>query len=194
MLIAGTGSGVGKTTIALALMAALRSRGVKVQPFKCGPDFIDGGHHSAVCGRASRYLDTCMIGDKENRHIFLRASADADIALVEGMMGVFDGVAGAGEEGSSAEIAKLLGLPVVLVEAQAAGVPCLVSDAVTRDADIATGLLRFTGLQSGAAAWAVSPAASRTAPVRTEPASVRWLRLEWRVIKVRSSLTGGWRR
>jgi len=114
-LIAGTASGVGKTTVTLAVMAGLRSRGVVVQPFKCGPDFIDGGHHSAICGRASRNLDTWMLSGEENRRLFLRASAGASFSLVEGVMGLFDGVAGSGEEGSSAEIAKLLGLPVVLV-------------------------------------------------------------------------------
>jgi len=115
VMIAGTASGVGKTTVALAVMAGLRSRGTVVQPFKCGPDFIDGGHHSAICGRTSRNLDTWMLSGDANRRIFLRASARASFSLVEGVMGLFDGVAGSGEEGSSAEIAKLLGLPVVLV-------------------------------------------------------------------------------
>jgi cobyrinic acid a,c-diamide synthase len=115
LLIAGTASGVGKTTVALAVMAGLRSRGLVVQPFKCGPDFIDAGHHSAICGRASRTLDSWMLPGTTNRSIFSNACSDADIAVVEGMMGLFDGVSGASEEGSSAEIAKLLDLPVVLV-------------------------------------------------------------------------------
>ena len=115
LMVAGTASGVGKTTVALALMAALRERGYRVQPFKCGPDFLDGGHHSAICGRASRNLDTWMLDGPSNSAIFATANRDADIAIVEGMMGLYDGVAGGGEDGSSAQIAKILGLPVVLV-------------------------------------------------------------------------------
>jgi len=114
-IVAGTASGVGKTTVALALMAALRERGYSVQPFKCGPDFLDAGHHSTICGRASRNLDTWMLNGSANRAIFASASRDADAAIVEGMMGLYDGVAGGGEDGSAAQIAKLLGLPVVLV-------------------------------------------------------------------------------
>lgn len=114
-MVAGTASGVGKTTTALALMAALSERGLRVQPFKCGPDFLDTGHHSAICGRTSRNLDTWMLNRDANRETFMSASQDADAAVVEGMMGLFDGVAGEGEAGSSAEIAKLLDLPIVLV-------------------------------------------------------------------------------
>jgi cobyrinic acid a,c-diamide synthase len=114
-MVAGTASGVGKTTVALTLMAMLRERGLRVQPFKCGPDFLDTGHHSAICGRASRNLDTWMLDDEANRAIFSSASRNADVAIVEGMMGLYDGVAGGGEDGSAAQIAKLLDLPVVLV-------------------------------------------------------------------------------
>lgn len=114
-MVAGTASGVGKTTVALTLMAMLQERGLRVQPFKCGPDFLDTGHHSAICGRASRNLDTWMLDDKANRAIFSSGCHNADAAVVEGMMGLYDGVAGGGEEGSAAEIAKLLALPVVLV-------------------------------------------------------------------------------
>jgi cobyrinic acid a,c-diamide synthase len=114
-MVAGTASGVGKTTAALALMAALQERGYRVQPFKCGPDFLDTGHHTAICGRVSRNLDTWMLDGEANRAVFTSASRDADAAIVEGMMGLYDGVAGGTEEGSAAEIAKLLGLPVVLV-------------------------------------------------------------------------------
>ncbi|GGH04934.1 cobyrinate a,c-diamide synthase [Silvibacterium dinghuense] len=114
-MVAGTGSGVGKTTLALALMAAFRERGQVVQPFKCGPDFLDTGHHMAICGRTSRNLDTWMLPAEANRELFDSACRDADVAIVEGMMGLFDGKSGEGERGSAAEIAKLLDLPVVLV-------------------------------------------------------------------------------
>jgi cobyrinic acid a,c-diamide synthase len=114
-MVAGTASGVGKTTVALTLMAMLRERGLCVQPFKCGPDFLDTGHHSAICARASRNLDTWMLDAEANRAIFSSASRNADAAIVEGMMGLYDGVAGGGEDGSAAQIAKLLDLPVVLV-------------------------------------------------------------------------------
>jgi cobyrinic acid a,c-diamide synthase len=114
-VFAGPASGVGKTTVTLSLMAALRKRGLTVQPFKCGPDFIDGGHHARVCGRASRNLDGWMLSAEANRQIFYRNAANADVCVVEGVMGLFDGVDGKSEAGSTAEIAKWLGLPVVLV-------------------------------------------------------------------------------
>jgi cobyrinic acid a,c-diamide synthase len=114
-IVAGPASGVGKTTVALALMAALRKRGLTVQPFKCGPDFIDGGHHARVCGRASRNLDGWMLSANANRAIFSRGAEEADLCVIEGMMGLFDGVDGNSEAGSTAEIAKWLRLPVILV-------------------------------------------------------------------------------
>jgi cobyrinic acid a,c-diamide synthase len=114
-VIAGPASGVGKTTVTLSLMAALRKRGLAVQPFKCGPDFIDGGHHARVCGRASRNLDGWMLSAEANRRVFYRNAADADVCVVEGVMGLFDGVDGQSEAGSTAEIAKWLGLLVILV-------------------------------------------------------------------------------
>jgi cobyrinic acid a,c-diamide synthase len=114
-VIAGSASGVGKTTVTLSLMAALRKRGLTVQPFKCGPDFIDGGHHARVCGRPSRNLDGWMLSAETNRRIFYRNAADADVCVVEGVMGLFDGVDGKSEAGSTAEIAKWLQLPVILV-------------------------------------------------------------------------------
>lgn len=114
-LVAGTASGVGKTTVALALMAALRRQGHIVQPFKCGPDFLDPSHHTMLCQRPSRNLDTWMLSLEANRNLFAKAVRDADWAVIEGMMGLYDGVDGASDAGSSAEIAKLLHVPIVLV-------------------------------------------------------------------------------
>ncbi|MCC2642927.1 MAG: cbiA [Nitrospira sp.] len=115
LVIAGTHSGAGKTTVTLALMAALNARGLVVQPFKIGPDFIDPGHHQAVTGRPSRNLDGWMLGEPLNRAIFSRASTDADLSIIEGMMGLFDGSSSIHERGSTAELAKQLNAPVLLV-------------------------------------------------------------------------------
>jgi cobyrinic acid a,c-diamide synthase len=115
LLIAGTSSGVGKTTVTLALLAAMRRRGMSVQPFKGGPDFLDTGHHSRIAGRVARNLDTWMLSHEANSELLEQASQGADAIIVEGMMGLFDGKDGITEAGSSAEIAKLLKLPVVLV-------------------------------------------------------------------------------
>ena len=115
LLLSGTASGVGKTTVALAIMAGLRRRGLAVQPFKCGPDFLDTGHHTRICGRTARNLDTWMLNAEANRSVLRNAAQGADVVVAEGMMGLFDGKTSNGESGSSAEIAKLLRLPVVLV-------------------------------------------------------------------------------
>lgn len=114
VLIAGTNSGVGKTTVVLGLMAALRRRGLAVQPFKVGPDFIDPSHHTAICGRPSRNLDTFMMGVDGVRRSFYRGVAGADVAVVEGVMGLYDGL-DATEEASTAQVAKALDIPVLLV-------------------------------------------------------------------------------
>jgi cobyrinic acid a,c-diamide synthase len=96
-------------------MAALTSRGYTVAPFKVGPDFIDPGHHSRVTGRASRNLDGWMLSKAYNLDAFARQTVDADIVVVEGVMGLFDGYDGRSEAGSTAQMAKWLDLPVVLV-------------------------------------------------------------------------------
>jgi cobyrinic acid a,c-diamide synthase len=114
-VIAGTHSGCGKTLVSLAIMAALRARGMSVAPFKVGPDFIDPTLHAAVCGRASHNLDPWMCGPEACRGILLRHARGCAVAVVEGVMGLFDGVSGASDEGSTAALARLLGLPVALV-------------------------------------------------------------------------------
>ena len=106
-------SGSGKTTVARGLMAAFRRKGHVVQPFKCGPDYIDTKFHEAVCGRPSVNLDTFMATPAHVRDLYNRYSEGADVCIVEGMMGMFDGYDR--DRGSSAEIARVLGLPVVLV-------------------------------------------------------------------------------
>ncbi len=114
IVIAGTHSGCGKTTIASGIMAALTARGMKVQPFKVGPDFIDPSHHTRICGRSSRNLDPFMMGEDECRETFARASAGADIAVIEGVMGMYDGLDGA-DTCSTAHVARILQSPVILV-------------------------------------------------------------------------------
>ena len=115
MLVAGTASGVGKTTVTLAIIACLQRHGYTVQPFKGGPDFLDTTHHSRIAGRNARNLDTWMLSEAANREVLARTSVGADAVVVEGMMGLFDGKDGVSDAGSSAEIAKMLKLPVLLV-------------------------------------------------------------------------------
>ncbi|MCR3884328.1 MAG: cobyrinate a,c-diamide synthase [Methanothrix sp.] len=114
VLVAGTHSGVGKTTVVLGMMAALRRRGHVVAPFKVGPDFIDPSHHAAICGRPSRNLDTFMMGEGGVRRSFARGVGGADVAVIEGVMGLYDGLDST-EVASSAHVAKALGAPVLLV-------------------------------------------------------------------------------
>ena len=114
ILIAGTHSGCGKTTIARGLMQAFTSQGLVVQPFKVGPDFIDPTHHTTICGRCSRNLDPFMMGENGVRETFVHTSRGADIAVIEGVMGMFDGLDGT-LESSTAHVADLLGTPVLLV-------------------------------------------------------------------------------
>ena len=112
-LIAAPTSGSGKTTVSRGLMALFVKKGLKVQPFKCGPDYIDTKYHEVVCGRPSINLDTFMASQEHVSSLYARYSADADVAVVEGMMGMYDGYDR--DRGSSAEVARLLGIPVVLV-------------------------------------------------------------------------------
>nr|MBA2714697.1 cobyrinate a,c-diamide synthase [Rubrobacteraceae bacterium] len=115
IVIAGTHSGTGKTTVASGLMAALRTQGFRVAPFKVGPDFIDPSYHTLAAGRQGRNLDAFLSGPEMIGPLFAHGAHGADIAIVEGVMGLFDGKSGGGELASTAHVAKLLDAPVVLV-------------------------------------------------------------------------------
>jgi cobyrinic acid a,c-diamide synthase len=115
VVVAGTSSGAGKTTVACGLIGALRARGLTVQGFKVGPDFIDPSHHALASGRPGRNLDAFLSGPELIAPLLRHGSAGADIAVIEGVMGMFDGASGRGELASTAHVAKLLDAPVVLV-------------------------------------------------------------------------------
>ena len=115
LIIAGVQSGVGKTTLSLGLMSALSNRGLVVQPFKVGPDYIDSGLHFQACGRRSHNLDSWMGTEEVLKTVFAKNAADADVAVIEGVMGLFDGVKGGHIQGSTAELAILLDAPLILV-------------------------------------------------------------------------------
>ena len=115
IVIAGTHSGVGKTSVTLGLIAALKRRGLRVQTFKVGPDFLDPSYHAAASGRPAYNLDGWMSNQEYVTRLFSRVSADADISIIEGVMGLFDGAYPDSIAGSSAEIALWLNSPVILV-------------------------------------------------------------------------------
>src|SRR5918993_5711030 len=115
IIVAGVTSGVGKTTVAVGIMHGLRKRGLRVQPFKVGPDFIDPSYHTLVTNRNSRNLDVWMMGRQGVLDCFASACKDADIAVVEGVMGLFDGMSGKSDFASTAHVAKILDAPIVLV-------------------------------------------------------------------------------
>lgn len=115
LVIAGTHSGVGKTSTATGIMGALTRHGKRVQAFKLGPDFLDGTFHSTVTKRPSRNLDSWMMPRTKIPSLFASGCVDADVAIIEGAMGLFDGIDGASEVASTSELAKILKAPVILV-------------------------------------------------------------------------------
>lgn len=114
LLIAGTGSNCGKTWVTIALMRALALRGKKVTAFKCGPDYIDPMFHEKILGIPSRNLDLYFTGKEETKAIFLQED-DSDVSVVEGVMGLYDGLGGIQEEASAMDLAKTLKLPILLI-------------------------------------------------------------------------------
>ena len=139
IVVAGTHSGVGKTTVASGLMAALSGKGLGVAPFKAGPDFIDPSYHALATGRPGRNLDAFLSGPELVAPLFAHGSRDADVAIVEGVMGLFDGKSGAGEYASTAHVAKLLEAPVLLVidaSAMARSAAALVHGYATFDPEV----------------------------------------------------------
>ena len=139
LVIAAPHSGSGKTTVTLGLMAALLRRGLSVAPFKVGPDFIDPGYHRLVTGRPSINLDGWMCSDAFVRGTFARHAAGADVAVIEGVMGLFDGISGASDEGSTAHVARITGAPVILVvdaRSQARSAAALVKGFAEFDPDL----------------------------------------------------------
>ncbi|MEU6461736.1 cobyrinate a,c-diamide synthase [Streptomyces sp. NPDC046976] len=142
LVVAAPSSGSGKTTVATGLMAAFAARGLAVSPHKVGPDYIDPGYHALATGRTGRNLDAYLCGPELIAPLFLHGARGCDIAVVEGVMGLYDGAAGEGELASTAQVAKLLGAPVVLVvdaSAQSRSVAALVHGFVSWDPQVRVG-------------------------------------------------------
>ncbi len=115
IVLAGASSNVGKTSIAIGMMKAFVKQGLEVQPFKVGPDYIDPAFHTYVTGNISRNLDYWMLGETHIKSLLSKNMKDADIAIIEGVMGLYDGIAGERINGSTAHVAKILNAPVVLI-------------------------------------------------------------------------------
>ncbi|MER6561912.1 cobyrinate a,c-diamide synthase [Streptomyces sp. NPDC001027] len=142
LVIAAPSSGSGKTTVATGLMAAFAARGLAVSPHKVGPDYIDPGYHSLATGRVGRNLDAYLCGPELVGPLFAHGARGCDLAIVEGVMGMYDGAAGEGELASTAQVAKLLRAPVVLVvdaSSQSRSVAALVHGFVSWDPEVRVG-------------------------------------------------------
>ena len=142
LVIAAPSSGSGKTTVATGLMAAFASRGLTVSPHKVGPDYIDPGYHALATGRVGRNLDAYLCGPELVGPLFAHGARGCDLAVVEGVMGMYDGAAGEGELASTAHVAKLLRAPVVLVvdaSSQSRSVAALVHGFASWDPEVRVG-------------------------------------------------------
>ncbi|MFC9277681.1 cobyrinate a,c-diamide synthase [Streptomyces collinus] len=142
LVVAAPSSGSGKTTVATGLMAAFAARGLAVSPHKVGPDYIDPGYHALATGRTGRNLDAYLCGPELVAPLFLHGARGCDLAVVEGVMGLYDGAAGEGELASTAHVAKLLGAPVVLVvdaSSQSRSVAALVHGFASWDPEVRIG-------------------------------------------------------
>ncbi|MEU6086236.1 cobyrinate a,c-diamide synthase [Streptomyces sp. NPDC047085] len=142
LVVAAPSSGSGKTTVATGLMAAFAARGLAVSPHKVGPDYIDPGYHALATGRVGRNLDAYLCGPELVAPLFLHGARGCDLAVVEGVMGLYDGAAGEGELASTAHVAKLLRAPVVLVvdaSSQSRSVAALVHGFASWDPEVRVG-------------------------------------------------------
>ncbi|MEV4338743.1 cobyrinate a,c-diamide synthase [Streptomyces sp. NPDC049590] len=142
LVVAAPSSGSGKTTVATGLMAAFAARGLAVSPHKVGPDYIDPGYHALATGRTGRNLDAYLCGPELVAPLFLHGARGCDLAVVEGVMGLYDGAAGQGELASTAHVAKLLRAPVVLVvdaSSQSRSVAALVHGFASWDPEVRVG-------------------------------------------------------
>ncbi|MFJ9561975.1 cobyrinate a,c-diamide synthase [Streptomyces fuscichromogenes] len=142
LVVAAPSSGSGKTTVATGLMAAFTARGLAVSPHKVGPDYIDPGYHALATGRAGRNLDAYLCGPELVGPLFAHGAQGCDLAVVEGVMGLYDGAAGEGELASTAQVAKLLRAPVVLVvdaSSQSRSVAALVHGFASWDPEVRVG-------------------------------------------------------
>ncbi len=139
IMISGTHSGVGKTTLTLGIMSALKKKGYEVQPYKVGPDYIDPSYHDYVTGRNSRNLDSYMLDEEQMKFVVKKASKDCDISVVEGVMGLYDGLGTDIDNSTSSYVSKVLKLPVILVidaKAQIASAAAMVKGFVELDKDV----------------------------------------------------------
>jgi cobyrinic acid a,c-diamide synthase len=171
LIIAAPASGSGKTTVTLGLLRALRRRGVAVQPYKCGPDYIDTAFHSAAAGRPSFNLDTWAMRPERIAQLARGAAVGAEICIAEGVMGLYDGAGTPGicGSGSTADLAALTGWPVVLVldvgaQAETAAAIALGLTTYRRDIAFAGVVLNMVG-SSGHAAMIAAPMARLGPPV-----------------------------